>query len=49
MDEHKKRTIEKWRDYFIYNVADESHENLKVNEEKSAEEMISELTESDEY
>lgn len=48
MKDINKRAIEKWRDYFTFNIADRQHKNAEP-ERKSAEELLTEITESDEY
>lgn len=49
MDIQSKKDIEKWRDYFTFNIADEAHSKISTKEKKRPEQLLTELTESDEY
>ncbi len=39
----------KWRDYFAFDLADQSHEHIRIKDYKSPEQLLNKLTESDEY
>jgi len=49
MSDANKKGLEKWRDYFVFNIADESHSKIDPKEKKSPEQLLTEITESDEY
>lgn len=49
MAKSNNRGFEKWRDYFTFNIADESHNKVDTKEKKSPEQLLTEITESDEY
>ena len=48
-EDKNKRNIEKWRDHFTLNLADEAHSKIELKEKKTPEQLLSEITESDEY
>lgn len=41
--------LEKWRDYFVFNIASEGHDKVDTKEKKSPEQLLTELTEKDEF
>lgn len=49
MAESHNKGFEKWRQYFTFNIADESHSNVDTKEKKSPEKLLTELTEKDEF
>lgn len=43
------RQIKNVQNYFAFNIADKAHNNIKAHDKKRPEQLIMELTESDEY
>lgn len=49
MSDTNKKGFEKWRDYFTFNIADDAHDKVETKEKKSPEQLLTELTEKDEF